>query len=243
MAKKKQALLVIHGIGEQRPMDTLRGFVETVWTKDERVQHEHATFGTFSKPDEVSGSFELRRLTTTSNRRGVRTDFYEFYWAHLMQGTRFAHVAKWIKSLLLRWPWNVPRPLRAIWFLVIVLLAVAVALLLATVIPQSDKIVDVPKWVTGPLGLLVMSLIVPVINRVVGDAARYLMPSPANIDSRQAIRKKGVEIIYKLHDSGQYDRIINRWSQSWKRHWVRCFDSRLASLRAQVRFQGRESGS
>jgi len=32
---KKQAVLLIHGIGEQRPMDTLRGFVETVWTSDE----------------------------------------------------------------------------------------------------------------------------------------------------------------------------------------------------------------
>ena len=29
----KQAVLLIHGIGEQRPMDTLRGFVDTVSTK------------------------------------------------------------------------------------------------------------------------------------------------------------------------------------------------------------------
>jgi hypothetical protein len=30
-AYPKQAVVVIHGMGEQRPMDTLRGFVRTVW--------------------------------------------------------------------------------------------------------------------------------------------------------------------------------------------------------------------
>ena len=30
----KQAVVVIHGIGEQRPMDTLRGFVEAMIPTD-----------------------------------------------------------------------------------------------------------------------------------------------------------------------------------------------------------------
>ena len=37
----KQAVLLIHGIGEQRPMDTLRGFVDTVWTSDASQQRQH----------------------------------------------------------------------------------------------------------------------------------------------------------------------------------------------------------
>ena len=76
----KQAVLLIHGIGEQRPMDNLRDFVTTVWASDNKVHHRFAKPRVFSKPDEISGSFELRRLTTTSDRNGVLTDFYEFYW-------------------------------------------------------------------------------------------------------------------------------------------------------------------
>jgi hypothetical protein len=30
MSKPRQALILIHGIGEQRPMETLRGFVDGV---------------------------------------------------------------------------------------------------------------------------------------------------------------------------------------------------------------------
>jgi hypothetical protein len=34
----KQAFVIIHGMGEQRPMDTLRSFVKAVWTTDEEVK-------------------------------------------------------------------------------------------------------------------------------------------------------------------------------------------------------------
>ena len=44
----KQAVLHIHGIGEQRPMDTLRGFVDTVWTSHTDIQNPHAGGGTWS---------------------------------------------------------------------------------------------------------------------------------------------------------------------------------------------------
>ena len=48
----RQAVVLIHGIGEQRPMETLRAFVKA-FLKD----------GTYhSKPDTLSASFELRRL-------------------------------------------------------------------------------------------------------------------------------------------------------------------------------------
>ena len=69
--KMKQAVLLIHGIGEQRPMDTLRGFVDAVWTTDDAIHHKHAIAGIFSKHDKISGNFELRRLTTTKNKKGV----------------------------------------------------------------------------------------------------------------------------------------------------------------------------
>ena len=48
----------------------------------------------------------------------------------------------------------------------------------------------------------------PVINSIVGDAVYYLDPAPANIQRRQEIRAKGVEILNKLHASQEYQRII-----------------------------------
>ena len=72
----KQAVVLIHGIGEQVPMATLRGFVEAVWTTDPDVPKPHVPAQRWSKPDQVSGDFELRRLTTSENRDGRRTDFF-----------------------------------------------------------------------------------------------------------------------------------------------------------------------
>ena len=109
---KRQAVLLIHGVGFQRPMRTLRGFVEAVWTEDESLRREKVPDGVWSKPDTVSESFELRRLTTGQNTHGVLTDFFEFYWAHLMEGTTLEQVTQWAKTLLFRRLGGVPKPLR-----------------------------------------------------------------------------------------------------------------------------------
>ena len=105
-AKKKQAVVVIHGMGEQRPMETLRSFVDTVWTKnlslteaqsnapaDKKRQDKARTTDlrtgrpinkSWIVPDNRTGSFELSRITTPYDRNGVRTDFYELYWADII---------------------------------------------------------------------------------------------------------------------------------------------------------------
>jgi transposase len=76
------------GIGEQRPMDTLRGFVEAVAGRQETERRA------FSKPDYISPTLELRRMAIPGEdqqwERGdwVATDFYELYWAHLMPAQR-----------------------------------------------------------------------------------------------------------------------------------------------------------
>jgi hypothetical protein len=41
-----------------------------------------------------------------------------------------------------------------------------------------------------------------------GDAARYLSPHPANIGVRHRIRAQGIDLLKRLHDSGDYDRIV-----------------------------------
>ena len=203
----KQAVLLIHGIGEQRPMDTLRGFIHAVWTTDKSVQHEHATAGIWSKPDTVSGNYELRRLTTSKNKHDVQTDFFEFYWAHLMEGTMVSHVVAWAKCILLRWPWKVPPALRGAWFVLVALAVVIGFFLIQTALPESWRVLELPKWLTGLLGAVVTLVAIPALKNIIGDAARYLDPAPGNIKRRQEIRVKGAKLLQALHEKG-YRRII-----------------------------------
>ena len=55
----RQAVLLIHGIGEQRPMDTLRSFVRAVWTLDTDIHHPFAGHDVWSKPDSVDHNGNL----------------------------------------------------------------------------------------------------------------------------------------------------------------------------------------
>lgn len=86
----KQAVVIIHGMGEQVPMQTLTAFVDAVWTHDasliDRRRPDSDTGVTprernnvWGKPDHVSRSFELRRITTEKSDGGFQTDFYEYY--------------------------------------------------------------------------------------------------------------------------------------------------------------------
>ena len=208
MPSDKQAVLLIHGIGEQRPMDTLRGFVRAVWSTDTGLHHQFSPPTVWSKPDTVSGSYELRRLTTGKNRNDVRTDFFEFYWAHLMEGTQLGHVLSWVRVLLLRWPCNVPPRLRGVWALLVVSIVAIVGLLLYNqFLPETDRLLRLPPWASTLVGLALSALTTVVVIQIIGDAARYLNPEPRNIKRRQEIRAKGIELLTRLHEA-DYRRII-----------------------------------
>jgi len=132
-----QAVIVIHGMGEQVPMGTLNGFVDAVWTTDESLTNRNkpdpntgrsrktgpVENASWYKPDEASRSFELRRITTETSssidgNRGRRTDFYEFYWAHHIKDMTFKDVLSWIRYLLFRNPLkSVPKDVLFTWCL------------------------------------------------------------------------------------------------------------------------------
>jgi hypothetical protein len=72
----KQAIVVIHGMGEQKPMDTIKNFAHAVWTADSEV-HKNGLRDSgeiWSKPDDRTGSLELRRLTTRESTPICRED-------------------------------------------------------------------------------------------------------------------------------------------------------------------------
>jgi hypothetical protein len=200
---KKQAVLLIHGIGEQRPMDSLRGFVDTVWTTDsEAKRNPRAREQVWSKPDSVSESFELRRMTTTQNTEGVRTDFFEFYWAHLLQDTKIERVAAWAKTLLFRRPSKVPSPLIATYSVLWALVFLGLYLVLNAAVHSTPL-----NWAMALFVVLGLPLLKSVVTDVVGDAARYLHRAPPNIQSRIAIRQAGLKVLLALHER-DYERIV-----------------------------------
>jgi len=62
-----RAVVVIHGMGEQRPMDTIKAFVKAVWETDAVITANDLPHPSqvWSKPDVRTGSLELRRRNST----------------------------------------------------------------------------------------------------------------------------------------------------------------------------------
>src|SRR4051812_18195218 len=142
----KQAVIIVHGMGEQRPMDTLKSFVRTIWELDDEVSDPAALpepNKVWSKPDARSGSLELRRITTRESRKsaaypvGVRTDFYELYWADLTAGSTWQQFLAWMRYLLFRRPSHVPDNLKAAWFALWIGTLLCTVLALLTLLPDN----------------------------------------------------------------------------------------------------------
>lgn len=124
--RDRTAVVIIHGIGEQVPMETLIGFIDAAWTydgtlvdagkPDPNTGQPRRTNASWSKPDARNRSFELQLITTESDKNGRRVDFFEYYWAHRVTGTTWEQVRAWLFGLMLRNPvTNVPRGVRPVW--------------------------------------------------------------------------------------------------------------------------------
>ncbi|WP_143484351.1 hypothetical protein [Pseudoalteromonas piscicida] len=215
---KKQAVVVIHGMGEQRPMTTIRAFVNNIWKKDPKIKSPHF----WNKPSSVSESLEQRKLTTNSpeteaNNKVQRTDFYEYYWAHHTNNTKWEHFIGWLKTLLYCWPWRYkdhPNTLQPLWFILISLPVVIWLLGDYLIYGINYEVENIPIVVTSLAVVAEVGFLILLFNlsrfmlRYFGDVARYVRAEPANIQIRQAIRQGGIELLEKIHQSGEYDRIV-----------------------------------
>lgn len=202
----RQAVVVIHGIGQQEPMDTLRAFVGELYGKDYEV---------CGKPDRISDSLELYRLSAQKQKGIPRTDFYEFYWAYLMEGTTWDHVGAWARMLLCRKHKFVPARLRPFWWS-LWLLIVGAAVVAMFTLPWNTP-AAVGAGVLGVLSFVLLKIARAALGtfglHYVGDAARYLSPTPANIRVRHAIRTEILKLLRGLHKNDyhptqHYDRIV-----------------------------------
>ena len=214
---KKVAVVLTHGMGEQIPMETLRGFVETAWVTDKTAQWsqtppDEPAGDIWFMPDPQTGSLELRRITTrwtnapaAPDAKGPRIDFFEFYWADLAEGTTVQEVWDWLRTLLLRWPSQVPDGVMATWIALWVASTLVGLLSLAAVLPWPGA------WWHAGLAIAAGAVAYAmqyVVSPYIGDVARYVRADPRNIAMRNAIRDRGLKLLEDIHDGGQYERVI-----------------------------------
>ncbi len=210
MAKLRQAVVVIHGMGEQRPMQFLRDFVDAAIPAPEGGGK--ATY--YSKPDHMSELFELRSFLVPPSANQPQTELYEYYWAHHMSGNRLKQLFPLLKTLLLRWPWEIAASLRLMW-LVLWVLTLGIGYASLKIGPRLGFSNTRDLFVELGLHVSVATFLVVVVGLVVTwgvgafvDVARYLNPHPQNVAIRQKIRAEAVKLLRNLQDSGKYHRII-----------------------------------
>ena len=221
-SKIRQAVVLIHGIGEQKPGEMMNDIlISGILGKVES--------NAWIKPDDLSEIFDLRKATVNASNLRPTTDIYEVYWAHLIRDTTLSHVFSWLSGLLMRWPikldlngaklscrFNVPIRLMPIWIFMWLFFWGSIFILINVSIHSH--------WIMGlktlaqisPILLLIpvvysylkQFLVIPLMVEYLGDAARYLRPFPSNIAHRQSIRIQGVQLLENLHKKGIYDRII-----------------------------------
>lgn len=218
--QRKQAVLVIHGIGDQRPMQTLAGFVDRVWSRDANG-HAIPTRRRWFRPDSRK-NLDLFQIVAVDDASDMRTDFYELYWAHLMEGTRFASVWAWFwNALLLRPAADMPPAMREakVWAKVILFVCVAPAVvaissgaIMLSGLLSGRALGTILAWSSAVTVLFAVILLVldrSLICPYIGDAARYLRNTPDNVAARQSIRALGLQALEDLHASDRcYERII-----------------------------------
>lgn len=211
MELKRNAVVVIHGIGTPRPMDTLRKFVEAVKDCLSKQDASESKSVIRSKPDKMGRGFETRMLRLTRSRNRAATDFYEFYWAHHMRDNKFSDFSAWIFKLLFTCLKEVPANLKSIWVTLWVIIVIAILVCAAIICIKPFQ--SLYSWlvsfsVVALTGTAVLWFLKRTFLSLAGDAGRYFTPSACNVESRFEIRRKGIELLRSLHDSGRYDRII-----------------------------------
>lgn len=151
---KRQAVVIVHGQGEQRPMGTVRDFVDALWSKNDKLDPVYPNYprtrAVWMVPDDRSGIYELQRITTPGDI-DRKTDFFELYYADIFVDTPLRNLLRWMTRLLWRPVSEVEGPIRGPWQLLWIFVVVTFALALTTLIFVPD-ILRTPAsaaW-TGP---------------------------------------------------------------------------------------------
>ncbi|MDZ7876607.1 MAG: hypothetical protein U5L45_03005 [Saprospiraceae bacterium] len=198
---RRQAVVVIHGIGNQQPMDTLRGFVSRLLRPDDKM---------YSSPNRLTDNLELRKLSIGHKN----TDFYEFYWANLVKDVPMTDILVWMVKLI--YTRRLPERLKnVVWGLRVFLPVFTFCIfLLGSRIALMFKNPDMFKvtvygflvvWLLRSSSSVLLKLLENTFIQFIGDAVRYTVPTPENIETRSRIRLEGLELLRKLHEDTEDD--------------------------------------
>ena len=88
----RTAVLVVHGMGQQRPGATQRSLGEALAGPDDEC---------YLAPDRITGRTDTHRVTIRTPG-GDEAHVYEHYWSDRFQDTRISSVLRWLGGLLLR---------------------------------------------------------------------------------------------------------------------------------------------
>ena len=103
----RTAVLVVHGMGSQRPLDTVRGVVSAAWLDNDPPREKERKF--WVHPHLGGTDIDLSVFTGSPVDGVARPDFHELYWAHLMSETKAIAVLLWLFELAKRGPRLNPR--------------------------------------------------------------------------------------------------------------------------------------
>jgi hypothetical protein len=194
-------------MGNQRPVETVTGFVDSAL----------AAFGGsrvyYSRPAMLSGSYEARRLIAVEMKRGTtvarpQIDLYEYHWSYLMAGNKISDLAPTSVRLFLQLPWRLPA---ALWIYWLMLWVAAIALVREIVRLGSEHklksfavtdIIDAisPDVVYAAVITGVVFIAVGWVTANLVDVVRYLDTSPRSYEARRAIRGGMAELLAALQD-------------------------------------------
>lgn len=215
-AAVKTAVVVVHGMGSQKPRDTVNGFIHTALENFKRGGRIY-----YSRSDKVTGSYEARRLLAIQREaKGEivqsQTEFFEYHWSYMMTGNKFRDLVPTSLRLLLRSPLRLPWQLWIPWLALLSLTVVLAWKITDLVLHGALKKFGVndiiqaffpDARVTVVVALAVSALIGWLTSSFV-DVVRYLDTSPRSYAVRRAIRKGMVDLLTNLHANGEYARVV-----------------------------------
>lgn len=124
--KLRTAVVVVHGMGEHRPLETLNNFIDAGLPPVGGVRRF------YSRPDGVTESYESRRYLAPRQPRGAepelyaQTEYFEYHWSYLMQGNELGDLWSTVRKFLLLRAGYVPGGLFVVWMIAWLLIAAGI---------------------------------------------------------------------------------------------------------------------